>query len=117
MGGGAVAGPLAQYGIDASVNSITPHHAAGTAKARSCCGTLNLTLPLARPGPELLRHDLRAPAALTAAAAIHCLEAPGDAFSALAVPEEVRARSGREHALDAPPHYGAALDCDPSPGC
>lgn len=97
--------------------SITPHHAAGTAKARSCCGTLNLTLPLARPGPELLRHDLRAPAALTAAAAIHCLEAPGDAFSALAVPEEVRARNGRERALDAPPHYGAALDCDPSQGC
>jgi len=63
--------------------------------------TLTLTLPLARPGPELLRHDLRAPAALTTAAAIHRLEAPGDAFSALAVPEQVRAQSRREFVLGA----------------
>ena len=38
-------------------------------------------------GAELLRYDLRARASSTAAAVIHCLQAPGDAFAALAVPE------------------------------
>ncbi|KAK9839289.1 hypothetical protein WJX81_005803 [Elliptochloris bilobata] len=42
---------------------------------------------LATRGAELLRYDLRGPMSKTAASTIHLLEAPGDAFTALAVPE------------------------------